>query len=68
MGHGFLLEALAVVADQSLFLMFLALLVIHLAVVEAGYRLGRRAFRCSGRRSSRLARWGSISAARGSVR
>lgn len=44
MGQGFLLEALAAVADQGLLLLFAVLLVIYLVVVELGYRLGRRAF------------------------
>lgn len=44
MGQGFLLEALGSLADRSLFLLFLALLAIYLAVAEAGYRIGRRAF------------------------
>ncbi len=44
MGHGLLLEALGAAADQSLLLLFFALLVIYLAVAELGYRLGRRAF------------------------
>lgn len=44
MGQGFLLETLGFVADQSLFLLFLALLAIYLAVAEVGYRVGRRAF------------------------
>ncbi len=44
MGQGIVLESLAFVADQSLFLLFLALLAIYMAVAEIGYRMGRRAF------------------------
>ncbi|WP_291298069.1 hypothetical protein [Elioraea sp.] len=44
MGHAFLLEALAAVADESLMLLFVVLVLLLMAVTEFGYRIGRRAF------------------------
>lgn len=56
MGHGLLLEALSDIADESLLLLFLALLAIYLVVTELGYRVGRRV--CRGRAADETARTG----------
>jgi hypothetical protein len=42
--QGFLLEALGTLADETLLLLFLALLAIYVVVTELGFRLGRRVY------------------------